>query len=47
MRMSGGQLPDHTTRLKLDRALTQTSFEHLIVFPTHDWAAAVLDVGPA
>jgi hypothetical protein len=22
-------LPDHTTRLKLDRALTQTSFEHL------------------
>ena len=27
-----GQLPDHTTRLKLDRALTQTSFEHLIVF---------------
>jgi hypothetical protein len=33
-----GQLPDHTTRLKLDRALTQTSFEHLIVFPTHDGA---------
>ena len=34
-----GKLPDHTTRLKLDRALTQTSFEHLIVFPTHDGAA--------
>ena len=33
-----GKLPDHTTRLKLDRALTQTSFEHLIVFPTHDGA---------
>jgi hypothetical protein len=33
-----GQLPDHTTRLKLDRALTQTSFEHLIVFPIHDGA---------
>ena len=33
-----GQLPDHPTRLKLDRALTQTSFEHLIVFPTHDGA---------
>ncbi len=31
-----GKLPDHTTRLKLDRALTQTSFEHLIVFPTRD-----------
>jgi hypothetical protein len=30
------QLPDHTTRLKLDRALTQTSFEHLIVFATGD-----------
>jgi len=29
-----GGLPDHTTRLKLDRALTQTSFEHLIVFVT-------------
>jgi hypothetical protein len=25
-------LPDHTTRLKIDRALTQTSFEHLIIF---------------
>ncbi len=33
-----GRLPDHTTRLKLDRALTQTSFEHLIVFTTHDCA---------
>jgi len=33
-----GKLPDHTTRLKLDRALTQTSFEHLIVFPIHDGA---------
>ena len=27
-------LPDHNTRLKLDRALAQTSFEHLIVFAT-------------
>ena len=35
---ANGKLPDHTTRLKLDRALTQTSFEHLIVFPTHDGA---------
>ncbi len=33
-----GRLPDHTTRLKLDRALTQTSFEHLIVFATADRA---------
>jgi hypothetical protein len=33
-----GHLPDHTTRLKLDRALTQTSFEHLIVFATQDYA---------
>jgi hypothetical protein len=33
-----GTLPDHTTRLKLDRALTQTSFEHLIVFSTRDHA---------
>lgn len=31
-----GGLPDHATRLKLDRALTQTSFEHLIVFATAD-----------
>ena len=30
------RLPDHTTRLKLDRALAQTSFEHLIVFATPD-----------
>lgn len=27
-----GCLPDHSTRLKLDRALAHTSFEHLIVF---------------
>lgn len=33
-----GSLPDHTTRLKLDRALTQTSFEHLIVFTTGNGA---------
>src|SRR4051794_14600311 len=33
-----GRLPDHATRLKLDRALTQTSFEHLIVFATKDCA---------
>ena len=33
-----GKLPDHSTRLKLDRALTQTSFEHLIVFATEDCA---------
>ena len=33
-----GGLPDHATRLKLDRALTQTSFEHLIVFVTRDRA---------
>ena len=32
------RLPDHTTRLKLDRALAQTSFEHLIVFATPDHA---------
>ena len=31
-----GQLPDHITRLKLDRTLTQTSFEHLIVFASGD-----------
>ena len=31
-----GRLPDHTTRLRLDRALAQTSFEHLIVFATPD-----------
>src|SRR5438093_13322039 len=32
----GSSLPDHATRLKLDRLLTQTSFEHLIVFSTSD-----------
>ena len=31
-----GRLPDHATRLKLDRTLAQTSFEHLIVFTTAD-----------
>ncbi|MHB8843307.1 MAG: Eco57I restriction-modification methylase domain-containing protein [Nitrospirota bacterium] len=29
-------LPDHPTRLKLDRKLSETSFEHLIVFVTSD-----------
>ena len=33
-----GKLPDHATRLKLDRKLSETSFEHLIVFATHDYA---------
>ena len=33
-----GRLPDHTTRLKLDRKLSETSFEHLIVFATQDSA---------
>ena len=33
---ANGYLPDHNTRLKLDRALAQTSFEHLIVFATAD-----------
>lgn len=33
-----GTLPDHNTRLKLDRALAQTSFEHLVVFATGDRA---------
>ena len=33
-----GGLPDHTTRLKLDRKLSETSFEHLIVFATFDFA---------
>ena len=28
--------PDHATRLKLDRKLSETSFEHLIVFMPHD-----------
>ena len=35
---AGGSFPEHTTRLKLDRALTETSFEHLIVFATPDHA---------
>ena len=29
-----GRLPLHATRLKIDRALTETSFEHLVVFAT-------------
>jgi hypothetical protein len=29
-----GRLPFHATRLKIDRALTETSFEHLVVFAT-------------
>ncbi|MBI4559402.1 MAG: transposase, partial [Candidatus Hydrogenedentes bacterium] len=33
-----GQLPDHGTRLKLDRQVTQTTFEHLLVFVTRDRA---------
>jgi hypothetical protein len=33
-----GGLPDHTTRLKLDRKLSETSFEHLIVFATGDFS---------
>ncbi|MDA1278080.1 MAG: Eco57I restriction-modification methylase domain-containing protein [Verrucomicrobia bacterium] len=35
---SGG-LPDHATRLKLDRKLSETSFEHLIVFVNRDRAS--------
>lgn len=35
----GGGLPDHATRLKLDRRLSETSFEHLIVFVTGDRAS--------
>jgi hypothetical protein len=31
-----GGLPEHETRLKLDRLLAQTSFEHLVVFVTRD-----------
>src|SRR5437016_4589655 len=31
-----GVLPDHATRLKLDRKLSETSYEHLIVFVTSD-----------
>lgn len=33
-----GRMPDHATRLKLERKLTETSFEHLIVFTTADRA---------
>ncbi|MCW2310696.1 Eco57I restriction-modification methylase domain-containing protein [Rhodoferax antarcticus] len=33
-----GRLPDHATRLKLDRKLSETSFEHLIVFVIKDRA---------
>jgi len=33
-----GRLPDHATRLKLERKLTETNFEHLIVFTTPDRA---------
>ena len=33
-----GKLPDHATRLKLDRKLAETSFEHLVVFVTADRA---------
>ena len=36
---STGGLPDHGTRLKLDRKLSETSFEHLIVFVTGDLPA--------
>ena len=35
---AAGKLPDHTTRLKLDRKLSETSFEHLIVFATQNYA---------
>lgn len=31
-----GGLPDHASRLKLDRKLSETSFEHLIVFVPRD-----------
>lgn len=31
-----GGLPDHATRLKLDRKLSETSFEHLVVFVMRD-----------
>ncbi len=33
-----GGLPDHATRLKIERKLTETNFEHLIVFATPDRA---------
>jgi hypothetical protein len=31
-----GSMPDHATRLKIDRDLTQTSFEHLLIFAAED-----------
>jgi len=34
-----GDLPNHATRLKLDRKLSETSFEHLIVFVTGNRAS--------
>ena len=34
-----GGMPDHATRLKLDRKLSETSFEHVIVFATGDRAS--------
>ncbi len=34
-----GGLPDHATRLKLDRKLSETKLEHLIVFVTGDRAS--------
>ena len=34
----GDKSPDHATRLKLDRKLSETSFEHLIVFAAPDFA---------
>lgn len=33
-----GRLPDHATRLKLDREVSQTNFEHVLVFVTADRA---------
>jgi hypothetical protein len=47
-----GVLPDNETRLKLDRALTQTSFERLIVFVTADrdrqsWMWVAAENGPS
>jgi hypothetical protein len=32
----GGGIPDHAARLKLDRKLSETSYEHLIIFATAD-----------
>jgi hypothetical protein len=34
----GGGIPDHATRLKLDRQLSETSYEHIIIFTTADHA---------